>query len=440
MKKTLKIIGCIVGSLILLAVILLLVYKFVFDPYHGTNYNYTEAKTLNETVSLQQAEKDLTFVIKILRSRHPAWLEEGNERVPIVEAQYEKEMSELKEAGEREVTTLEVWQRASRILHQMGDGHTGILARYNAYKVVDCWEDINTYGYPVEINGIALQELYDRFLEHFFYEMEYYAADRFYNEMIVMDSYLQLLGVDTTEGVDFTYATDGGGKTIHYAFSYPNPREAAQTEADTDTETAFVSYEIDEENKIGIFTLTECNYTDHYMEVLDDFFREVSEKGVEHIIVDLRENGGGNSYVADQFLQYLDIDGFSSWGSKVRFGPYLHINEPQYVPVTRRENCFSGDLYLLSSYQTFSSAMDFTMLVKDNHLGTVVGEPCGNLPDSYGDVLSFILPNTKLTLRCSYKRWQRIDRSKEWQPIDPDIPCDSDEAMDVAYETILGSR
>ena len=46
MKKALKVIGCIVVSLLALIIVVSLVYKFVFDPYHGTNYDYTEAKEL----------------------------------------------------------------------------------------------------------------------------------------------------------------------------------------------------------------------------------------------------------------------------------------------------------------------------------------------------------------------------------------------------------
>lgn len=35
---------------------------------------------------------------------------------------------------------------------------------------------------------------------------------------------------------------------------------------------------------------------------------------------------------------------------------------------------------------------------------SIVGEPSGNLPDSYGDVLSFQMPNSKLMLCVFHKR------------------------------------
>lgn len=36
-------------------------------------------------------------------------------------------------------------------------------------------------------------------------------------------------------------------------------------------------------------------------------------------------------------------------------------------------------VYVLTDVYTYSSGMDFAMLVADNHLGTLIGEPCGNL-------------------------------------------------------------
>ena len=81
--------------------------------------------------------------------------------------------------------------------------------------------------------------------------------------------------------------------------------------------------------------------------------------------------------------------------------------------------------------------MDFTMLIMDNGLGTVVGEESGNLPDSYGDILLFNTPCSQLRFSVSYKRWFRLDETKSGQPLIPDYPCDSAEAMDKAYELIL---
>lgn len=95
-------------------------------------------------------------------------------------------------------------------------------------------------------------------------------------------------------------------------------------------------------------------------------------------------------------------------------------------------------VYVLTDVYTYSSGMDFAMLVADNHLGTLIGEPCGNLPDSYGDILRFQLPHSQLNLTVSYKKWWRVDPEKTGEPVIPDILCPSEDAMEKAYELIRG--
>jgi C-terminal processing protease CtpA/Prc len=84
---------------------------------------------------------------------------------------------------------------------------------------------------------------------------------------------------------------------------------------------------------------------------------------------------------------------------------------------------FSGKLYILTSPQTFSSGNWFAVVIKDNQLGTVVGEPTGNQPSSYGDCLSFQMPNSGYGFSCSFKKWIRPNTSRnDEDALYPDIP------------------
>ncbi len=104
--------------------------------------------------------------------------------------------------------------------------------------------------------------------------------------------------------------------------------------------------------------------------------------------MDLRGNGGGNSRVANKFLQYIDVETYRSWDSAIRYGWLLKQNKDVIVNNHKQSETFSGDLYVLTDTFTYSAAMDFAMLIGDNDLGILVGTPSGNLPDSYGDSLS----------------------------------------------------
>ena len=170
--------------------------------------------------------------------------------------------------------------------------------------------------------------------------------------------------------------------------------------------------------------------------MLANFFNEVNDKSIENIAVDLRGNGGGNSGVANAFLQYINVDMYNSWDSAVRFGPVLWKNKNVVIKNIKKDNPFSGSLYVLTDVYSYSSAMDFAMLIKDNNLGLVLGEASGNSPDSYGDNLYFQMPNSKLYFSVSHKKWYRINKEKAGLPIEPDYECASADAVETLYKII----
>ena len=185
-----------------------------------------------------------------------------------------------------------------------------------------------------------------------------------------------------------------------------------------------------------MLTLTSCNNNDEYKRVLSSFFGTVKQKGITNIAVDLRENGGGNSSVANEFLTYVDVDCYSSWESESRYGPLLIRCCNGNIVNEKKSNAFSGNLYVLTATETFSSAMDFAMLVGDNNIGTLVGEASGNIPDGYGDCLTFQMPESGLVMSVSYKRWYRIDQSKTGELITPDYAVEGSAALEKVYELI----
>ena len=111
-------------------------------------------------------------------------------------------------------------------------------------------------------------------------------------------------------------------------------------------------------------------------------------------------------------------------------------NRDKVVDNPQKPETFNGDLYVLTDTFTYSAAMDFAMLIGDNDLGTLVGEPSGNLPDSYGDILFFQMPNSDLVVRISFKKWYRIDAAKAQEALIPDVVVPAEEALDKALELI----
>lgn len=160
---------------------------------------------------------------------------------------------------------------------------------------------------------------------------------------------------------------------------------------------------------------------------------------IQNVVVDLRNNGGGNSTVANEFIRYLPVDTYKGWDSYVRYGDYLLKNKDIIETNNKHPKTFNGNLYVLTNFRSYSSAMDFAMYIVDNNLGTLVGETSGNKPNSYGDCLYFNLPNSKLGLSVSFKKWFRIDKTKNDEPLTPDYETTSSEALNKVYELIKSS-
>lgn len=187
---------------------------------------------------------------------------------------------------------------------------------------------------------------------------------------------------------------------------------------------------------------------------LDDMFGELIHKKARALIIDLRRNSGGNSALGDNLLEYLERRPISKFGGCIRMSPLLlqqygdrfgklaathrpgsrvsdkmmdaelkidplselfkMKNKPKYK--------FGGDIVLLTDPGTYSAAETFAALVKDNHLGILIGEPTGNGVNGPIDSLRFKLPESGLSINVSYLFRYRPDIAKRHlRQLRPDI-------------------
>lgn len=428
-RKVVKPILFIICGLLVLTTGIYGYYKLCMDPYRGTVQEFVGSVGMDKMLSGEAAKEDLEYLIEHLQDRHPAWLDGSEKKVEAVEAQYEVEVSQIGE----EISVLELYRAASRITTTLHDGHTFMRWYSEDVRYINDFTQIQTYGKPLTIDDIPIEDILAAYKEMASYELEFYIENQFFESIIVREPYLRLCGIDTSDGVTMTFENNGAQEEYTYEFV---PVDEIKGYEQSEGATEWVSYELDKENSVGIFSLKACNYNEEYCDKLEEFFEEVLAENIRNVVVDLRGNGGGNSLVANEFITYLDVDTYDSWGSVVRLGWYLLKNEPFAHTNEKKEQVFDGDVYVLTDISTYSSAMDFAMLISDNDMGTLVGEPSGNLPDAYGDCLYFQMPNSQLLMSVSHKKWSRIDQSKYGEPIVPDYEVPAEEALEKVYEVI----
>lgn len=406
------------------------------NPYWNSLI-YKEAgytKSGSQELSYREAKKDIDYLMHYLKKNHPMFLKGVP---PDVQEAYETALDELKEADT--VTVTLIHQKMQNITSVLKDAHTRAEAQYAAlHRLEDLSTRLDSGMELKAVNGTALQELLEQKENLYSFELKSREEDSMISHLGTLEG-LNFLGLDP-DGIRYTYQTDTGEETecTYYPDDFVfKEADEADTSGDEDG-ISFVSYTVDPEKSLAVLTLNECNYNEEYRNCLKEMFAEVAASDIRNVAVDLRNNGGGNSSVANEFLHYLDIDSYKGIGARVRYGPFCPESEPEMQTNSKYQDLlFHGRVFLLTSSKTFSSAMLFAEYIKDNQLGVIIGEAPGNAPVGCGDIAVFQAPSSGLYFKVSTKYFLRADSEAEENVIAPDISCDEADALKVLDENLL---
>lgn len=392
---------------------------------YDTSTDFVPTLPLDTVLSTEQAQKDFKYVYDTVRANHPAFL---------IDEYTEKKFGEtyislLKELSDKEqITVNELWEMSAKLVCTLDDAHTIVTVFGTQYVNDDC-EISSAYknGTLVSIDGISADSMKEHFKNVFPCEPQVsFYADYMFGEALQYGSWLTLLGADVYDGIDVVIGEDA--ETKHFDMTDEPPVRK---------HLELCSYKIDKENSLGIFTLNSCDMSDEYTDTLLKFFGEVKDNNIENVAVDLRNNGGGTTEVINEFLRYINISDYKLFGGvDIRNGGNLISYRDEIISNKHVENAFDGNIYVLTSNYTFSSAMDFATVIQDNGIGKVIGETPGNMPTAYGDKLGFQLPESKLVLSVSYKKFYRVDINKSIEPLIPDYAADAETAEEKLVEYI----
>ncbi|GMA98214.1 S41 family peptidase [Pelosinus sp. IPA-1] len=177
------------------------------------------------------------------------------------------------------------------------------------------------------------------------------------------------------------------------------------------------SYQIIPESNLGIIYLDECINNSGYRKMLEAFFDEVQAKKISKVAIDIRNNYGGSSSVLDEFLAYTMVDEYKNYSKLIHwseqaiqqggledmidYSAYNRKGKFTQKIIHKTNNLFKGKIYVITSKNTFSSATMVAVKLKDNNIGTVIGEPTGGAPSHYGELLRFRLPKSKIRFYVS---------------------------------------
>ncbi|MCG8576264.1 MAG: S41 family peptidase [Flavobacteriales bacterium] len=222
-------------------------------------------------------------------------------------------------------------------------------------------------------------------------------------------------------------------------------------------------------DEIALISYNSCTNYKKFKKFLKESFKTIAEQNIDKLIIDIRQNGGGDSRLNDDLLSYLTTKPYQQSS-----GRYWKVSEEakktysshkaytkifgkefmdQYMNTPNQEviesldtadltypqkpkNFFEGKSCLLIGPGTFSSANFLADAVKTYKITTIIGAPSGEYTNDFGEQLNFTLPNSgsRVFISSTYDIGAN-GNATVLEPVFPDIHVE-DDALTYAVEWI----
>lgn len=392
---------------------------------------------IDNQLSKEEIKEDVEYIINIMESTHPIFLEEVPEKYYIAK-------DELLAASDEAMTVGELQYKVSRYLASINDGHTTLWWTENMFLDID-WKYIDGNLYLLDddkkltnkvitkIGDVDIDKIVENIKVTFPAE-NYIAVAK--NIEIFSKSKLLLgnAGVDCTKNILLTLNNEDEEEILDIQFRNGTKYKYV--------DTGIYSKVIDE--SIAYIRLGTCEVNSKLETVLEDI-EKYKNDGIKDYIIDVIDNQGGTSEAPSMLLKALNMEP-GSYGSVIRFSPLAqeqlgYLRKNGYVKYESNNKAVKSDyinLYILTNEVTFSSAQMLAVWVSDGNLGKIIGRPSSNMPSNYGNVLNFQLKNSKLLGQISHTKWIRPDISKNKERVlEPDIYVEyGDDILERAIDYI----
>ena len=178
-------------------------------------------------------------------------------------------------------------------------------------------------------------------------------------------------------------------------------------------------------NDIGLISYNKCQDYKAFEKFTKKTFKTIKKENITKLIIDIRQNGGGNSDLNDLLLSYITEKPYRQssgryWKvSEQSKKAYKENNYEKYigeefmttyyalenqsilddfsdemVQPEKQENYFTGKTCFLIGPSTFSSANFLADAVKTYKISTLIGTSTGEYTNDFGEQLNFVLPNS----------------------------------------------
>ncbi|MBI9012297.1 MAG: hypothetical protein JEZ08_08735 [Clostridiales bacterium] len=205
------------------------------------------------------------------------------------------------------------------------------------------------------------------------------------------------------------------------------------------------TYEVIEEG-VGLISIYKFDGFSSFKRFMEATFIKIEENPIDTLIIDIRDNIGGNTEYSKYLMSYLTDMPFKLYGTieakiseaALLEDSYMKENFSNQIGETVAAEFneetrpyeevipFEGKVYVAIANDTFAAASEFAALVKDYEVATLIGEATGTNPSSFKSIHLVTAPNLNTRLAVPYQYFARPSGGDTEMGVTPDIEVDGD--------------
>lgn len=220
---------------------------------------------------------------------------------------------------------------------------------------------------------------------------------------------------------------------LYNGYQYPKPSKKKTKKKKIE----YFSLDIDEERDVATIKIKSFSKGKSYAKFLKKSFRKIKKSGVNNLVIDIRNNGGGYPPRASRLTRYISSKPFKFYNQnivrssefykermmakrkffkkmlitfkasskemraawKLPVGQFDTIYYGVKKPFKSKKR-FQGDVFVLMDGMSASTSAMFVNTVKQFDLATLIGEEAGGTTNgTFGNAQAYILPASKIMIK-----------------------------------------
>ena len=375
--------------------------------------------SFSQSIDIESWTKDIDFYKTKLEQNH---IDLYN---TISKVEFEKEIQKIKSTLNKK-SDVRVIIDLMRLTRKIGDGHTAFSLRgvethlfpIEIYKVNGLWRVIKTTENHKNLLGKILTRIdgfpINKIIKEVSETAQYVENEQ--SEIIRTGEYLMiselLFGLQLINNefkAEFSFLDDNNRESKVLLNAINNKKYYENTDFQTynivipevqkpaDPKHDYLWFSSIKDTK-GIFIKFESYPSFEEMEKFGELvLNYVNENKIKQVVIDLRNNGGGDFFVGTFLAYYLNLADSIDWKSGV---------------------------YVLTDKVTFSAGASNASQFRQILNAKIIGEPTGSNPTGYQDMGQFTLPNSGMIVTYSKRLFRFQD--KITQGVQPDVLIEYD--------------